>query len=260
MGALHRRDVGGEQRLEPIAFGRGQCAEGRRQVCCQRGAAVLLDDVCEGQLPRGDSGDGQAGERLFTQFFQFRRPLAGMGGHGVGGHQPRRMLFTTVKLGLQGVLDRVAGQRQKLQRLRVVVGRLPEHLLLQCLAGGEPLQAAEMSGPVEQHAVAGRRQQCRWPGKQQYTVELLGVRAEGVVFAVSRGQHQSGDHHIGRSRFFGCVEHGRQPLIFIAADLIQAQLQVGFGTQATQARLVQGLVMCARRVAQFQQLRCIVGA
>ena len=192
----------------------------------------------KGQLSRAAGGDGQAGEGLFSQVFQFRRALVGMGGRGVGGHQPRRMLFTAVKLDLQGVLERVARQRQKLQRLRVVVGRLPEHLLLQCLARGEPLQAAEMSGPVEQHAVAGGRQQCRWPGKQQHTVEFLGLRAQGVTFAVSRGQHQSGDHHVGRSGFFGGVEHDREPLMFIAADLIQAQLQVGFGTQAVQARLV----------------------
>ena len=140
----------------------------------------------KGQLPCGGRGNGEAGEGLFAQVVQFRRALAGMGRNGVGGHQSRRLLFTALKLGLQGVFERIAGQRREVQGLRVVVGRPLEQPLLQRLAGGEPLQAAETSGPIEQQTVAGRRQQGRWTGEHQHAIQFLGVRRGGVAFVDRR--------------------------------------------------------------------------
>ncbi len=47
--------------------------------------------------------------------------------------------------------------------------------------------------------------------------------------------------------------------MFLVADLVQAQLQLGFGAQAVQARLVKGGVVRAVFVAQFQHLLRTVG-
>ncbi|MNI98669.1 hypothetical protein D3C73_1575600 [compost metagenome] len=83
----------------------------------------MFDDVCVHPFPGGGLGDRQAGEGLFAQFFQFDHTLAGTQRNRIGRDDPGRLLFTAVKLGLQGVFKRRAIERQNVQCQGRVVGR-----------------------------------------------------------------------------------------------------------------------------------------
>ncbi|MCY1437650.1 hypothetical protein D9M71_538190 [compost metagenome] len=179
--------------------------------------------------------------------------------HRIGRHDPGSLLFTAVKLGLQGVFKRRAVQRQDVQGQGVVVGRTFEQGLFQCLSRAETLQTSEAPGPVEQQAVGRVRQQRRGLGKQQDTIQFLGLRAVGIAFGVRRRQHQACDHQTGRRGLIGGIQHTSEPLMLFSVDLVQAQLQFGFGTQTVQARLVKGCVVRAVFVAQFQHFLRTVG-
>ncbi|MNF47866.1 hypothetical protein D3C84_290800 [compost metagenome] len=111
VGTLHRGDPGFEQRLEPVTLQGRQFAMPRRQLSGQCTALVLLDDACVHPVPGGGLGDGQAGEGLLAQFFQFGRTLAGTKRNRIGCNDPGRLLFTAVELDLQGVFKRRAAQR-----------------------------------------------------------------------------------------------------------------------------------------------------
>ncbi|MNV51170.1 hypothetical protein D3C71_1432090 [compost metagenome] len=141
----------------------------------------------------------------------------------------------------------------------VVVGRTFEQGLFQCLSRAETLQTTEAPGPVEQQAVGRVRQQRRGLGKQQDTIQFLGLRAVGIAFGVRRRQHQACDHQIGRWGLIGGIQHTSEPLMLFSVDLVQAQLQFSFGTQTVQARLVKGCVVRAVFVAQFQHFLRTVG-